>query len=60
MPKRIFIGILSMFTQKRYIASMQDQNAPNDLINQYNIDSYIKKSDRPTLFHFGMKPLTYH
>ena len=33
---------------------MQNQKAPNDLFNQYNID--IKKSDRPTLFHFGMKP----
>ena len=44
MPKRIFIGILSMFTQKGltltlYIASTQDQKAPNDLSNQYNIDS---------------------
>ena len=27
---------------------MQNQKAPNDLFNQYNIDSYIKKSDRPT------------
>ena len=58
MPKRIFIGILSMFTQKTDFNATyrQCQKAPNDLFNQYNIDSLFKKSDRPTLFHFGMKP----
>ena len=37
---------------------MQDQKAPNDLFNQYNIYRFLnkQKSDRPTLFHFGMKP----
>ena len=27
---------------------MQDQKAPNDLFNRYNIDSLIKKKIRPT------------
>ena len=37
---------------------MQDEKACKDLLNQYNIDSQITKNstDRPTLFHFGMKP----
>ena len=26
---------------------MQDQKAPNDLFNQYNIDSQLNKSYRP-------------
>ena len=43
MPKRIFIGILSVFAQKGLTLTlykvMQDQMAPNDLFNQYNIDS---------------------
>ena len=36
MPNRIFIGILSIY---RYLESMQDQKPPNDIFNQYNIDS---------------------
>ena len=43
MPKRIFIGILSMFTQKGlpltpYSVNAR-QKAHDDLFNQYNIDS---------------------
>ena len=43
MLKRIFIGILSVFVQKGLTLTLysvtQDQKAPNDLFNQYNIDS---------------------
>ena len=43
MPKRIFIGILSMFTQKGWTLTLYGVNAkpkgPIDLFNQYNIDS---------------------
>ena len=43
MPKRIFIGILSMFAQKGLTLTLYSVNAgpkgPNDLFNQYNIDS---------------------
>ena len=43
MPKRIFIEILSMFTQNGLTLTLYsvnaDQKAPNDLFNQYIIDS---------------------